>query len=97
MISQDEMKKLATLSRIDFSDQELESMRGEMESIIGYIDQLNEVEVDSERSSASATERTNVMREDVVTDEAGKYTDKIIKSAPKTLDGYIEVKNILNN
>jgi len=97
MISQEEMKKLANLSRIDFEDQELESMRGQMESILGYIDQLNEVEVDSERSSASATERTNVMREDNITDEAGKYTEKMIKSAPKTLDGYIEVKKILNN
>ena len=68
-----------------------------MDNILGYIDQLNEVEVDSDRSSASATERTNVMREDVITDEAGKYTDKIVSSAPKTRDGYVEVKKILNN
>lgn len=97
MITSEEMKKLSTLSRIEFSDDELESMRGDMESILEYIDQLNEVEVDSDRSSASATERTNVMREDVVTTPAGEYTDKILDSAPKTKDGYIEVKKILNN
>lgn len=97
MITQEEMKKLANLSRIEFSDNDLESMRGEMESILVYIDQLNEVEVDSDRSSASATDRTNVTREDVISDGAGKYTDKMVSSAPKTLDGYIEVKKILNN
>jgi aspartyl-tRNA(Asn)/glutamyl-tRNA(Gln) amidotransferase subunit C len=97
MISQEEMKKLATLSRIEFTEEELDSMKGDMESIFGYIDQLNEVEVNTDRSSASATERTNVLREDEITSEAGKYTDRMIDSAPKTMDGYIEVKKILNN
>ena len=91
------MKKLATLSRIEFTESELESMARDMDSILGYVDQLNEVEGDSDRSSASATERTNVMRSDEITAPAGEYTEKILESAPKTKDGYIEVKKILNN
>jgi len=97
MISQEEMKKLATLSRIDFTDSELESMARDMDSILGYVEQLNEIEGKQDRLSASATERTNVMREDEVTSPAGKYTEKILDSAPKTNDNFIEVKKILNN
>jgi Asp-tRNA(Asn)/Glu-tRNA(Gln) amidotransferase C subunit len=38
----------------------------------------------------------NVMREDGEPHESGKYTEALLKSAPKTADGYIEVKKILN-
>lgn len=94
MISKEEVKKLAELSLLAIDDAELDKLTGEIDSILEYISDIDTL------ASEKGTEREkpalyNVMRDDVVTNEAGAYTEKILNEAPKTKDGYLQVKKIL--
>jgi len=88
-----DIEKLAELARIEMSQQEKEKILGEMDSILGFIDQIQDAKVDITRREAG--EVRNIMREDGDPHESEKYTKDILKEAPKTRDGYVEVKKIL--
>lgn len=94
-----DIKKLAVLARIDMSDQEMEEIGKDFDSILAYVGQVQEVSKlnghDSDLKSSSDHPLHNVMREDVVTNKTGEFTEKILKQAPQTEDGFIKVKQIL--
>ncbi len=96
MIELKEIDKLAELSRVEMTTEEKKEIQKDLESILGYVSEIQKVATDS---VGSPEERLNVlhnvMREDNDVNETGIYTDKIIKSAPKSEKGYIKVKKIL--
>ena len=96
MIELKEIDKLAELSRVEMTLEEKKEVQKDLESILGYVSEIQEVTIDS---VGSPEERVgvlhNVMREDDNPNEGGIYTEKIIKSAPKSEKGYIKVKKIL--
>ncbi len=89
----DDVNKLATLARIDMSDAEKQEFLGNMESILKYIGQIQEVS--TEVLERKVGDVYNVLREDENPTESGKYTEKILAEAPETQDGYFKVKQIL--
>ncbi|NTV44540.1 MAG: aspartyl/glutamyl-tRNA amidotransferase subunit C [Candidatus Yonathbacteria bacterium] len=87
------MKKLALLCRIDMADDELETLRGEMEHILGYVEKVGELA--PEKRAFDAGVHRNVLREDVFPHESGTYTEALLSAAPSR-DGYfIRVKKVL--
>lgn len=94
-VSVDEVKKLAELARIELSDEELEKLQGELDSIVEYIDEIQKVELPEGVSPSPHLELENVMREDEDPHEAGMYTEKMLSQAPKRKDNFVEVKKIL--
>ncbi|MBU1557486.1 aspartyl/glutamyl-tRNA amidotransferase subunit C, partial [Patescibacteria group bacterium] len=72
---------------------EKEKILGEMDSILGFIDQIQNADVDI--TEREAGEVRNIMREDINPHESGKYTEDILREVPKVRDGYVEVKKIL--
>ncbi len=94
MISKDEVKKLANLARIEVSDKELESVAGEIDSILAYVGQIK-----SASSTLSNTKgnflKINVLREDVVENETGSNTETLLQSSPESEGDYLKVKKIL--
>jgi len=88
----DDIKKLAIMARVDMSDEELTSMANEFDPILAYVSQVQEVEQSDIKLSYSLE---NIMREDIVTNPAGTYTDKIIEQMPDSQDGFLKVKQIL--
>ncbi|MEK7163441.1 MAG: Asp-tRNA(Asn)/Glu-tRNA(Gln) amidotransferase subunit GatC [Patescibacteria group bacterium] len=97
MISRAEIEKLADLSRLKLSDEEITKMQGEMSAILAYVDKLKKVtdkEFAGENGSVMSVNK-NVMREDTDPHESGVYTDKLIKSAPRSEGGFVKVKKIL--
>ncbi|MDE1874958.1 MAG: aspartyl/glutamyl-tRNA amidotransferase subunit C [Patescibacteria group bacterium] len=104
MISREEIAKLAALSRLKLSEDEIVRMQGDMTAILSYVDKLK-----AATASIAATEgpaggpvmsvNRNVMREDAHPHETGIFTDKLIKLAPQsaeTPDGkFVKVKKIL--
>ena len=94
MISLKEIEKLATLSRLALSAQEKEDVRKSMDSILGYVEQVQKVSGKGASEKVAGVLR-NVMREDVVTNDGGMYTDKIIAQFPDSDHGYLKVKQIL--
>ncbi len=93
-VSLDEIKKLALLSRIDLSNEEAESLREELENILGYVDQLSDVDTEGLETTSQVTGLTNQMRKDEIKDY-GVDREDLLKNAPDTQDGYIKVKKVL--
>jgi len=94
-----DIKKLANLARIDMSDEELQEIAESFDSILAYVGQVQEVsKIKNIESSSKNSEDYflhNVMRDDVITNNRGEYTDKIIAEMPDTQDRFLKVKQIL--
>ncbi|MGN6366019.1 Asp-tRNA(Asn)/Glu-tRNA(Gln) amidotransferase subunit GatC [Asticcacaulis taihuensis] len=87
------VKKVASLSRLRESDERLQSLAGELNGILGWIEQLNEVDVSGVEPMTTAIEMPQPMREDVVTD--GDKVSEIVANAPKTVDGFFIVPKVV--
>lgn len=93
MIKKEEIEKLAELSRIAITDTQIESFRTDIESILGYISEIQKAK--GEGCDMSKGLIKNVMREDTNPHGSGQYTEKLVKAMPKTEKGYLKVKKIL--
>lgn len=94
-ISLDEVKKLAELSRLELSDEELEKMRGEIGSILNYVEAIRQVPLPGGVSASPHLELENVMREDGEPHAPGAFTERLLKQAPRKDGKYLRVKKIL--
>ena len=92
MITLETIEKLAALSRLSLSDKEKEVFRKEIESILGYVEQIQKAPVEE---SSSVQTLTNIMREDAHPHEAGAFSKEIIGEFPEREGDYLKVKNIL--
>ena len=92
MITTEEVKHLADLARIEMLPGEAEKMTKEIDSILGYVGQINETTGDMTRAIPPLR---NVMREDAPTNTPGDYTEKLLENAPAREGGYVKVKKIL--
>ncbi|HAE93208.1 MULTISPECIES: Asp-tRNA(Asn)/Glu-tRNA(Gln) amidotransferase subunit GatC [Hyphomonas] len=88
-VTKDDVRKVARLSRIAVTDAHAEELVGELNGILNWIDQLNEVDVDGVEPMTSVVETTLPMREDVVTD--GNIQDQVLANAPRSEDGFFVV------
>ncbi len=85
--------RIATLARIHVEDDELPALAAELNAILGWIKQLNEVNVDSIEPLAGAQQMALKMREDVVTD--GGYADKVLANAPERAGDFFVVPKVV--
>ena len=88
-ISKADVKKVANLSRITLPDDRVEHMTQEINGILGWIEQLSEVDVEGVEPMTSVVEASLPMREDVITD--GGIREKVLANAPKSEDGFFVV------
>ena len=88
-VTKDDVRKVARLSRIAVDEAHLEELAGELNGILGWFDQLNEVDISGVEPMTSVVETKLPMREDVVTD--GNIPDQVLANAPRTEDGFFVV------
>ena len=88
-----DVKHLATLARLDIPEAEQEALLGDLTAILGYVDQIKSAPMPE--AAFAAPELRNITREDVATTPTGSYTEAMLAAAPKSQDGYVEVKKIL--
>ncbi|MEL7128983.1 MAG: Asp-tRNA(Asn)/Glu-tRNA(Gln) amidotransferase subunit GatC [Pseudomonadota bacterium] len=88
-VTKDDVRKVARLSRIAVAEDRLEGLAGELNGILGWIDQLNEVDVSDVEPMTSVVEASLPQRDDVVTD--GNKQADILANAPKSEDGFFVV------
>lgn len=93
-ISIDDVKKLAQLSALTISNGEAESLRSQLEEILGFVSQLSEVDTSGVEPTYQVTGLKNVWRDDTVIDY---YLDRdaLLRNAPAQHDGQIQVKRVL--
>jgi len=84
-----DVKKIARLSRLHVEDSRLQPMADELNGILGWIEQLNEVDVEGVAPMTSAVDVTAPLRDDAITD--GKVREKVLGNAPKRDDGFFVV------
>jgi aspartyl-tRNA(Asn)/glutamyl-tRNA(Gln) amidotransferase subunit C len=87
------VRDIAHLARIAVSEEEVEHLRGELNAILAFVEQLNEVDVTGVEPMTSVTPMTMKKRADVVTD--GGDPDAILKNAPAREDHYFVVPKVV--
>jgi len=87
------IRRIATLARIHVEDAEVATLQAELNGILGWIEQLNEVNVEGIEPLTGATQMALKMREDVVTD--GGYPDKILANAPQRAGDFFAVPKVV--
>ncbi|WP_416877157.1 Asp-tRNA(Asn)/Glu-tRNA(Gln) amidotransferase subunit GatC [Litorimonas sp.] len=88
-VSADDVKKIARLSRLHVETDQLQPLADDLNGILGWIEQLNEVDVEGVEPMTSAVDMPAPLRKDVISD-GGKRED-ILKNAPKKDDGFFVV------
>ena len=88
------VRRIASLARIRVEEHEVEPLCQELNGILGWIEQLNEVDVTgiAPLTGAHAT-RAMAMRADVVTD--GGYADKVLSNAPERIGDFYVVPKVV--
>ena len=74
--------KIARLARIHVAEERRESLAGELSNILGWVEQLNEVDTDNVAAMTSVVAVRLPEREDVITD--GDCRDDVLANAPET-------------
>ncbi|HEY0221050.1 MAG TPA: Asp-tRNA(Asn)/Glu-tRNA(Gln) amidotransferase subunit GatC [Candidatus Paceibacterota bacterium] len=92
MVTKEEIKNLASLSRMEMFDSEAEEMTKEIDSILGYVGAVQTFSGDTQRESPKLK---NVLREDIIVNNSGEYTEKLLSNAPSREGDYLVVKKIL--
>jgi aspartyl-tRNA(Asn)/glutamyl-tRNA(Gln) amidotransferase subunit C len=87
------VRRIATLARIRMEDAEVATLVGELNTIFGWIEQLNEVDISGVDPLTGAAHMALKMREDVVTD--GGYPDAILFNAPERIGDFFAVPKVV--
>ncbi|PWG15871.1 Asp-tRNA(Asn)/Glu-tRNA(Gln) amidotransferase subunit GatC [Salibaculum griseiflavum] len=92
-IDTDTARKVAHLARIKVEEDELPALAGEFNAILGFIEQLQEVDVEGVEPMTSVTPQRLKRRDDVVTD--GDQQDKVLANAPDAREGFFAVPKVV--
>lgn len=92
IFTEQDLDNLSRLARIDIRPEEKEKMLHDMQAILGYVSEINEITGENMRGEE---EIFNIVREDIVTREPGSNTKALLEEAPLTKDGYVEVIQVL--
>jgi aspartyl-tRNA(Asn)/glutamyl-tRNA(Gln) amidotransferase subunit C len=87
------VRRVARLARIAVAEDEVEGLRGELNAILAFVEQLGEVNVDGVEPMTSVTPMAMKMRDDKVTD--GGIADDIVRNAPATEDHFFVVPKVV--
>ena len=96
-IDKDTVRKVAHLARIAEPEQRLEPLAKELSGILGWIEQLNEVDIDGVDAMTSTVDVKLPMRADELQEgpTGGGQPEKIVANAPKTEDHFFVVPKVV--
>jgi len=92
-LDKDAVANIAKLARIRISETEMETLAGELSHILGWIEQLDEVDTSHAEPMTSVTEMDWPKREDKVTD--GNYPDRVLANAPDRMGKFYTVPKVV--
>lgn len=94
IITLDDVKKLASLSALSLDVNEATQLQGELQNILAFVEQLNEVDTNGLEPTYQVTGLENVWREDEIIDYK-LDREALLKNTPHKQDGQIKVKRVL--
>jgi aspartyl-tRNA(Asn)/glutamyl-tRNA(Gln) amidotransferase subunit C len=92
-VDADTVRRVAHLARIAVVEDEVEALKGELNAILAFVDQLGEVDVNGVEPMTSVTPMAMKMRQDIVTD--GGIADTIVQNAPAREDHFFLVPKVV--
>ncbi|MCG3155135.1 MAG: Glutamyl-tRNA(Gln) amidotransferase subunit C [bacterium] len=92
-ISIEETRHLARLAKLTFSEEELARLARELDAIVGYVEQLKELNVENVPATAHVLDLCNVFREDRVAQD--NSVKEILQNAPAHKLGYFSVPKVI--
>jgi aspartyl-tRNA(Asn)/glutamyl-tRNA(Gln) amidotransferase subunit C len=92
-VDKDTVKRVARLARIAVSEAEAEKLTGDLNTILGFVEQLNEVDVAGIEPMTAVIPMQAKMRDDVVTD--GEQAGKVLANAPGGNDRFFVVPKVV--
>ena len=87
------VRRIAKLARIRVDEAQVEALRTDLNAILGWIEQLNEVDVEGVEPLAGAAQMALRLREDVVTD--GGIAEAVLANAPDRNGDYFGVPKVV--
>jgi aspartyl-tRNA(Asn)/glutamyl-tRNA(Gln) amidotransferase subunit C len=92
-IDKETARRVAHLSRIAVAEADLGHVASELSGILGFMEQLNEVDVEGIEPMTSVTPMNAPMRKDIVTD--GNDAERVLANAPLRRDGFFAVPKVV--
>jgi aspartyl-tRNA(Asn)/glutamyl-tRNA(Gln) amidotransferase subunit C len=92
-VDKNTVKRVARLARLALPEERLEPMAAELNRMLAWVEQLNEVDTSSVEPMTSVVKMTLKMRDDVVTD--GAKADAVVQNAPLGEDNYFAVPKVV--
>jgi aspartyl-tRNA(Asn)/glutamyl-tRNA(Gln) amidotransferase subunit C len=92
-VSNDQVRHIAKLARIAMSDGEIERLGPELNNILGWVEQLGEVNTDGVEPLTAVIDQKLRLRDDVVTE--GDIRDEILANAPEPQHGFFAVPKVI--
>ena len=92
-VDKDTVKRVSRLARIAVSDAEAEKLKVDLNTILGFVEQLNEVDVTGVEPMTAVVAMNAKMRDDVVTD--GEIAGKVLANAPGGADQFFVVPKVV--
>ena len=87
------VRRIAKLARIRLDEEEVPRLAGELNAILGYVEQLAEVDVEGVAPLSGGAQMALRMREDAVTD--GQYPDRVLANAPERIGDFFAVPKVV--
>jgi aspartyl-tRNA(Asn)/glutamyl-tRNA(Gln) amidotransferase subunit C len=92
-VTSEQVRHIATLARIAMSEDELDRLVPELNNILGWVEQLGEVNTDGIEPLATVIEQKLRLRDDVVND--GDIRDEVLANAPQAQHGFFAVPKVI--
>jgi aspartyl-tRNA(Asn)/glutamyl-tRNA(Gln) amidotransferase subunit C len=92
-VSPEQVRHIANLARIAMSDEEIERLVPEINNILGWVEQLGEVDTEGVEPLTAVIEQKLRLRDDAVTD--GNCRDDILANAPDAEHGFFAVPKVI--
>jgi len=92
-VSTEQVRHIAKLARIAMSDEEIARLAPELNNILGWVEQLAEVNTDGVEPLTAVIDQKLRLRDDAVTD--GNIRDEILANAPEAQHGFFAVPKVI--
>ncbi len=92
-IDKNQVKKVAKLSRISLEDNKIDSLSKDLDSILTFVEKLNELDTKEIKTLKSIADKTLEARNDIVDD--GKIKDEVLKNSPEKNEDFFIVPKVI--
>jgi len=94
-VTKKDVKKIAELARLKFTEEELENFTPQMNEILSYMDKLNELDTENVKPLSHPGEQSNVFREDEM--KTSISSEEALKNAPSKDEHHFKVPKVIGD